>query len=89
MASEEDPVPNQILKESTLKGMREGIESNLQFRYILCFDTKLEAKEALDLAKECKPPHVTLYYRPICLTRDTKWRFYISNYKLQTYTILR
>lgn len=80
--------PNQILKERTLLELRNSIRLSDLFRYILSFDTESEALQALKLAKTWRFKGSTLYYRHICLTRDSKWKLYISNQKLQTYSIL-
>lgn len=80
--------PNLLIKESTLKSLKEIIIVGDPFRYILSFDNREEAEEALEMARRCKPPSSILYYRQICQTRDNGWRLYISNHKLQTYSIL-
>lgn len=83
-------IPSRVIQKFTLQSIKDGILIGVPFRYIMLFETREEAEEALQIARELNNNNnYVLYYRPICYTRDSKWRLYISNHKLQTYSILK
>lgn len=80
-------VPSRVIQEFTLQCVKDGILLNLPFRYIVLFNKR---EEALRIARELTlNRNSVIYFRPICYTRDGKWRLYISNQKLQTYSLLK
>ncbi len=81
--------PSKLLKDSAIREVKNSIDTGTPFRYIISFDTRKQADESLDFIRSWKCCGVELYYRPICLTRDNRWRLYISNHKLQTYSVLK
>lgn len=80
--------PRRVLVSLTLVNLHKVIDLKLPFRHILKFDSRDDAEKALKMAREWKPDGCTLYFRPICETRDKKWNMYITNTKLQTFTVL-
>lgn len=82
-------MPSRVIQEFTLQAIRDGIMLGAPFRFILLFDAREEAEEALATARvEIGRSASILYFRPICHTKDKKWRLYLTNLKLQTYSKL-
>ena len=77
-----------LVNDDAVRELLDVVRLGEPFRYILMFDAREHAVAVLECARSWSTTHGALYYRAICLTRDGKWRLYMSNQKLKMYSLL-